>query len=271
VLDGKAGTLTQQFHLRVAAGFHLPSEVRSGLRELQRYRTFALLALALACLIALVIIRVRRRRRGLRSDPAEARPVSGRHAVGGPAGIGDLPAGRLDFSHFTVMRQDIQDPDTGWSSHGTRRLAGPVADEPSADGRGVQDRPPGQPGPSTPFGDPVADEPSANGVSPGGPDRQRAPEGEPDADSSAAIPDALPSIPPPEESEPGDNGTGEPSAGPPWEPAERPSAGPPWEPAEEPPGQPPWAPTNTARAGQHGLIPQQRPPGPGKITDVPPS
>ena len=180
------------------------------MRELLRYREPALLAIALACLAALIIIRVRRRRAARRDSglrALEAGAVRGRHAVGGPAGFGEIRTARPDFGQIAVMRGGGPDPAKG--------------------GRG-----PGARGP----GDRAVDEPGLSGPSPDGPMGGHVPAEEAPAENGAPAGSPLPGTLRAWGLERGDNGIRAAPAGPPWEPAE--------EPPGEPAGEPPWDPTD---------------------------
>jgi hypothetical protein len=192
VLDGRVGAEAQQFRIWVAA----PGPA---IRELLRYRVLALLAIAMACLAGLIIIRIRRRRKE-RRDPTSgvlgAEPTRGRHAVGGPAGFGELPAAQPDLTHLAVARRDVPDPAMRRPGPGTRRPGGRAVDEPGPDG--------------FPRGSPSADHASV----------EEAP-AENGAPTEGALPGTLQAL----GLELGDNGIHETPAGPPWEPAEKPPGG----------------------------------------------
>ncbi len=79
MLDGSVGTTAHRFRTWVTASGPV-------IREVLRYREFALLAIALACVIGLIIIRGRRWReaaRGFTRVPQEAGAARRRHAVSG--------------------------------------------------------------------------------------------------------------------------------------------------------------------------------------------
>jgi hypothetical protein len=201
VLDGRVEAEAQQFPTWLTT----PGPV---VRELLRYRVLALLAIALACLAALIVIRVRRRRAARRDGLAglAAGAARGRHAVGGPAGFGELRTARPDFSHLAAMRDGGPDLAGGGHGPGTRRPRGRAVDEPGLSGSA----------PDGPIGGPAPTEqsPAENGVPAGGtpPGTLRAWGLElGDGGIRAAAP-----------------------AGPPWAPAEKPPGKPPWEPADPP-------------------------------------
>ena len=225
VLDGRAGAETQQFRIWVAA----PGPV---IRELLRYRGLALLAIALACLAGLIIIRVRRRRKE-RRDPARgalgAEAARGRHAVGGPAGFGELPAAQPDLTHLAVARRGVPDPAMGRPSRGTRRPA-----------------------------DKATDEPGLTGFSPDGPIADHAPVEEAPAENGAPAGGAPPGTLQALGLELGENGIRQAPAGPPREPAEKPPGE---RPSPEDRDDPP--PQRSAHPGEATDVP---PPEPGDGT-----
>ena len=201
MLDGRVGAEAQQLRIWLAA----PGPA---IRELLRYRGLALLAVALACLAGLIIIRIRRRRKD-RRDPTRgvlgAEPARGRHAVGGPAGFGELPAAQPDLTYLAAARRDVPDPARRRPGRGARRPA-----------------------------DRAADGPGAGGFPPGGPAADHALAAGPPAENGAPAGGALPGTLQALGLEVGDNGIREAPAGPPWEPAEKPPGEAPSEPTDPP-------------------------------------
>jgi hypothetical protein len=169
----------------------------------------ALLAIVLACLTGLIIIRVRRRRRA-RRDSAYGSPgaqaARGRHAVGGPAGSGKLPAAPPDFTRGAVEGGGIPDPPPGWADPGTHH----------------------------PSGDPSLGEPGTSGPAPDGPWDGGTPAGEAEAENGSPGAGAPPGILRSWGVTPEEDAAGQTPAGPPWEPAGKPPGEPPWESAAAP-------------------------------------
>jgi hypothetical protein len=190
------------------AAFHVPAASNVTIHRLLGYRELALLAVALTCITGLIIIRVRRRREARREARGllEAGTARGRHAVGGPAGFGELHSARAHFTHRASTRRGIPDPAVDRPGPGTRRPGDQAVDEP-----GPSSYPPDEP----PAGRAPAEEAYAGNGAPAG--------GE-----SLGILQSW-------GLEPGDNGISQAPAGPPWEPAEKPPGEPPWEPTS-----PPW-------------------------------
>jgi hypothetical protein len=203
VLDERVGIRAHQLRTWVTSADPV-------IREVLRYRELVLLAIALACLTGLIMIRVRRRRaaaRGSARGPLAADAARGRHAVAGPAGVGELRTARPDFTRLAVARRGVPDPAMGRPGPSTRRTGDRAMDDPgqsrsSWDGH-TASYAPGE-------GDGAASSPSAGGMPPG----------------------TLPA----RGFELGDNGIRANSADPPWEPAEKP----PGEPPRAPTG-PSWA------------------------------
>jgi hypothetical protein len=161
VLDGRVGIRAHQLRSWVTAADPV-------IREVLRYRELLLLAMALACLTALIMIRIRRRRaaaRGSARDPVAAHAARGRHAVAGPAGVGELRTARPDFTRLAVARRGVVGPAMGRPGPGTRRTGDRAMDDPgwsgsSWDGCAASYAPA--------EGDSAANSPSAGGMPPGG-------------------------------------------------------------------------------------------------------
>jgi hypothetical protein len=227
VFDRRVAAGAQQLRIWLAA----PGPA---IRELLRYRELALLAVALACLAALIIIRIRRRRKE-RRDPTRsalgAHPARGRHAVGGPAGFGELPAAQPDLTHLAGARRDVPDPALRWPGRGPRRPGARAGDEPGPGGF-----PPG--GPAADHG-PTEKPPAPNGAPAGG-----------------ALPGTLQAL----GLELGDDGIRKAPA----------PAGPPWAPAEKPPGEAPPESTDPPWVQDEDDGPPRRSSGRGEPADLPP-
>ena len=238
MLDGRVAAEAQQLRIWLAA----PGPA---IRELLRHRELALLAVALACLAGLIIIRIWRRRRKERRDPTSgalgAEPARGRHAVGGPAGFGELPAAQPDLTYLAAARRDVPDPARRWPGRGARRPA-----------------------------DRAADGPGAGGFPPGSPAADHAPAAGPPAENGAPAGGALPGTLQALGLELGDNGIREAPAGPPWEPAEKPPGEAPPEPTDPPrePTDPPREPTDPPRMPDRDDALPRRSTRPGQAADV---
>ena len=206
VLDGSVGATAHRFRTWVTASGPV-------IREVLRYREFALLAIALGCLIGLIIIRGRRWReaaRGFMRVPREAE-ARGRHAVAGPAGSGEIRTVRPDFTRLGLLRRGVPDPAIGRPGPGTRRPGGRALDESAR-----------------------------SSSSPDGRTASYTPAGAANAAPGPSIWDTPPGTPPAWGVELGNNGI------------KKDSAGPPWEPAEKPPGEPPRVPTGPWAADRDG-------------------
>jgi hypothetical protein len=218
---------------------HVQAARNPRIQQLQRYRTLALLVIAVTCLTALIILRVRQRRavaaglaprrkmrRSSASSPQEARAANGRHAVAGPAGFGHVPTGWPDFTRLATRRRGIPGPAVGRSASAPHRIGDPVVDEF---------------GPGSPPVESTA--------------LDRAPMGEADAASGPRAWDVLPDALQSWGFEPRDNGIRKAPPGPPWGPAEKPS------------GELPWASTSPAWADDAGKVLPRRLPDPDHVTD----
>lgn len=207
VLDGSVGATVHEFRTWVTASGPV-------IREVLRYRAFALLAIALGCLIGLIIIRGRRWReaaRGFVRVPLEAEAARGRHAVAGPAGSGESRTVRPDFTRLALLRRGVPDPAIGRPGPGTRRPGGGALDESARSG-------------SSPDGRTASYTPAEAANAAHGPSIWDTPPGTLQAWGV----------------ELGDNGI------------RKNSAGPPWESAEKPPGEPPRVPTGPWAADRDG-------------------
>ncbi len=221
MLDGSVGTTAHRFRTWVTASGPV-------IREVLRYREFALLAIALACVIGLIIIRGRRWReaaRGFTRVPQEAGAARGRHAVSGPAGSGEIRTARPDFTRLALLRRGVLGPAVGPPGPGTRRP-----------------------------GDRGLDESARSGSSPDGRTASHVPAEAANTAHDPSTWDTPPGTLQAWGAEPGDNGIGKDPAGLPWEPAEKP----PGEPPPVPTG--PWAADRDGGRQRPGPITDTRPP-----------
>ena len=160
VPDGRVGIRAPQLRTWVTAADPV-------IREVLRYRELVLLAIALACLTGLIMIRVRRRRaaaRGFARRPLAADAARGRHAVAGPAGVGELRTARPEFTRLAVTRRGAQDPAMSHPGSGPRRTGDRAMDDPGWSGSSWDDFTASY---ASAEGDSPANSPSAGGMPPG--------------------------------------------------------------------------------------------------------